>query len=93
MEGIMLWWLNAPAKRILNAKPGCRRKRGISQLRWKDGVGNEIKVLGEERIWKDTTRTWHICSNLLRKAMTQKGLFCQWWWCWWRWWWWGRNSI
>jgi hypothetical protein len=28
-----------------------------------------------------------IWQNLLRKAVSHKGMFCQWWWWWWWWWW------
>jgi hypothetical protein len=39
-----------PAKRIFNAKPEGRRKRGRPKLRWEDGVDNDFEALGE-RNW------------------------------------------
>jgi hypothetical protein len=65
-----------PAKRILNAKPEGRRKGGRPKLRWEDEVDNDVKALGE-RNWKNLARNRQIWQNLLRKAMAQKGLFCQ----------------
>jgi hypothetical protein len=41
---------NGPAKRILNAKPDGKRKRGRSKVRWEDGVENYIKALGERHV-------------------------------------------
>jgi hypothetical protein len=32
-------------KRILNAKPEGRRKRGRHKLRWEDEVDNDVKAL------------------------------------------------
>jgi hypothetical protein len=49
-------------------------------LRWADEVDNDVKALGE-RNWKNIARNWQIWQTLLRKAMAQKGLFCQWWYC------------
>jgi hypothetical protein len=33
-----------PARRILNAKPEARRKRGMPKLRWEDEVDNDVKL-------------------------------------------------
>jgi hypothetical protein len=35
------------AKRIINAKPEGRMKRGKRKLRWQDGVDNVVKAVGE----------------------------------------------
>jgi hypothetical protein len=51
-----------PAKRILNAKPEGRRKRGRAELRWKDGVDSDLKALGE-RNWKNLARNRQIWQN------------------------------
>jgi hypothetical protein len=67
------------AKIILNAKSDVRRKRGRPKLRWEDGMGNDVKALGEIN-WKNLARNRQIWKNHLRKAVAQKGLFCQWWW-------------
>jgi hypothetical protein len=56
-----------PAKIILNAKPEGRKKTR-PKLRWEDGVGNYVKVLGERR-GKNRAR------NVLRKVMAQKDCF------------------
>jgi hypothetical protein len=44
-----------PVKRILNAKPEGRSKRGRPELRWEDGVDSDVKALGE-RNWKTPAR-------------------------------------
>jgi hypothetical protein len=41
-----------------------------------DGVDSDVKALGE-RNWKNLARNRQIWQKLLRKAITQKGLFCQ----------------
>jgi hypothetical protein len=65
-----------PAKRILNAKLECIRRRGRPKLRWEDGVDKDVKTL-EERNWKNIARNREIWQKLLRKAMAQKGLLCR----------------
>jgi hypothetical protein len=40
---------------------------------------------------KEVKTGWQIWQNLLRKAMAEKVLFCQWWWWWW-WWQWNYDS-
>jgi hypothetical protein len=60
-----------PAKRILNAKLEGTRRRGRPKLRWEDGVGKDVKALGE-RNWKNIARNREIWQKLLRKAMAQK---------------------
>jgi hypothetical protein len=65
------------AKRILNARPEGSRKRGRRpKLRWEDGVDNDVKPLGD-RNWQNLARNRQIWQNLLRKAVTIKGLFCR----------------
>jgi hypothetical protein len=70
----MDWQL--PEKRILNAKPEGRRKRGRPKLRWDDGMDKDVKALGK-RNWKNIARSRQIWQNLLTKSMAQKRLSCQ----------------
>jgi hypothetical protein len=65
-----------PVKIILNTEPEGTRKRGRPKLRWKDGLNDDVKAL-EERNCKTLARNRNMWQNLLRKAMAQKGLFCQ----------------
>jgi hypothetical protein len=64
------------AKIILNANPEGRRNRGRPKLRWEDGVDDDVKPLGEGN-WKNMARNRQIWQDLLRKAVSQKGLFCK----------------
>jgi hypothetical protein len=47
---------------------------------WRPRSDKEIIVAKSK--WKSDS----IWQNLLRKTMTQKGMFCRWWWWWWWWW-------
>jgi hypothetical protein len=58
-------------EKILNAKPEATRTRGRPELRWEDGLDNDVEPL-LERNWN--IQIWH---NLLGKTISQKGLFCQ----------------
>jgi hypothetical protein len=51
--------------------------------RWEDGVmGDAMKL--RERQRRNAARNRDRWRKLLRKALTQSGLLCQWWW-WWYW--------
>jgi hypothetical protein len=67
---------NGSEKIIPDAKPEGRKKRGWRKLSWEDEVDNDVKALGE-RNRKHLARNRQILQNLLRKAVAQKGLFCQ----------------
>ena len=54
-----------------------RRQRGRSKLRWEDGVVEGVRKLGE-RNWRNGARNRDSWQKLLKRALVQKGLFCQW---------------
>ena len=62
--------------------------RGRPKLRWEDGVMEDARKL-RERNWRNAARNRDSWQKLLKKALTQKGLLCQWWW----WWWWFRYTL
>jgi hypothetical protein len=70
------WNSNDLRKKFLMPNQKIEKKRGRPELRREDGVDNNVKALGE-RNWKNLARNTQIWQYLLRKAMAQKGLFCQ----------------
>ena len=78
----------SPARRVLVAIVEGRRQRGRPKLRWEDGVMDDARKLGE-RNWRNAARNRDRWRKILKKALAQNGLLCQWWW---RWWWWIRNK-
>ena len=66
----------SPARRVLVAVVQGRRQRGRPKLRWKDGMMEDARKLGE-RNWRNTARNKDSWQNVLNKALAQKGLFCQ----------------
>ena len=74
-----------PTRRVLVAVVEGRRQRGRPKLRWEDGVTEDARKLGE-RNWRNAARNRDSWQKLLKKALAQTGLLCQWWWWWWWWW-------
>jgi hypothetical protein len=66
----------SPIRRILVAVVEGRRQRGRSKLRWKDGVVDGARKLGEEN-WRNAARNKDGWQKLLKKAWAQTGLLCQ----------------
>ena len=66
----------SPTRRVLVAVVEGRRQRGRPKLRWKDGVTEKARKLGE-RNWKNAARNRDSWQKLLKKALAQKGLLCQ----------------
>ena len=71
----------SPTRRVLVAVVEGRRQRGRPKLRWEDGVMEDARKLGE-RNWRNAARNRDSWQKLLKKALVQKGLLCQWWWWW-----------
>jgi hypothetical protein len=66
------------ARRVLVAAVEGRRQRGRPKLRWEDAVMEDAMKLGE-RNWRNAARNRDSCQKLLKKALAQKELLCQWW--------------
>ena len=69
----------SPTRRVLVAVVEGRRQMGRPKLRWEDGVKEDARNLGE-RNWRNAARNRDSWQELLKKALAQKGLLCQWWW-------------
>jgi hypothetical protein len=65
-----------PARRVLVAVVEGRRQRGRPKLRWKDGVREDGRKLGE-RNWRNVARNRDSWQNLQKKAWAENGLLCQ----------------
>ena len=64
-----------PARRVFVAVVEGRRQRGRPKLRWKDGVIEDARKLGEGK-WRNAARNRGSWQKLLKKASAQKGLLC-----------------
>ena len=71
----------SPTRRVLIEVVEGRRQRGRPKLRCEDGVTEDARKLGE-RNWRNAARNMDSWQKLLKKALAQKGLLCQWWWWW-----------
>ena len=69
----------SPTRRVLVAVVEGRRQRGRPKLRWEDGGTEDARKLGESN-WRNAARNRDSWQKLLKKALAQKGLLCQWWW-------------
>ena len=67
----------SPKSRVHVAVVEGRRQRGRSKLRWEDGVMEDARKL-EERNWRNAARNRASWQKILKKALAQKGLLCQW---------------
>ena len=67
----------SPTRRVLVAVVEGRRQRGRPKLRWEDGVMEDVRKV-EERNWRNAARNRDSWQKLLKKALAQKGLLCQW---------------
>jgi hypothetical protein len=65
-----------PARRVLVAVVEGRRKRGRPKLRWKDGVKEDARKLGE-RNWRNAARNRDSWQKLQKKALARNGLLCR----------------
>ena len=66
----------SPTRRVLFAVVEGRRQRSRPKLRWKDGVMEDARKLGE-RNWRNDARNRDSWQKLLKKALAQKGLLCR----------------
>ena len=66
-----------PARRVLVAVEKGRRQRSRPKLRWEEGVMDGARKLGE-RNWRNAARSRDSWRKLLKKALAQNGLLCQW---------------
>ena len=65
-----------PARRVLVAVVEGRRQRRRPKLRWKDGMMEDARKLGE-RNWNNSARNRDSWQKFPKKALAQKGLLCQ----------------
>jgi hypothetical protein len=63
-------------KKIFNTKPDGARSVGRLKLRWKDGVGQDMRMLGVKN-WKKVALNRDEWAKLLRKAGAYQGLSSQ----------------
>ena len=64
-------------KKILNTKPDGTRSVGRPKLRWKDGVDQDMRILGVKN-WKKVALNRDEWAKLLKKARAHQGLSSQW---------------
>ena len=63
-------------KKIFNTKPDGARSVGRPKLRWKDGVDQDMRILGVKN-WKKIALNRDEWPNLLKKARAHQGLLSQ----------------
>ena len=71
-------------RRVLVAAVKGRRQRGRQKLRWEE-VWRKMPGSWGREIGRNAARNRDSWQKLLKKALVQKGLLCQWWWWWWWW--------
>jgi hypothetical protein len=63
-------------KKIFSTKPDGTRSVGRPKLRWKDGVAQDMQILGVKR-WKNVDLNRDEWAKLLKKARVHQGLSSQ----------------
>jgi len=63
-------------KKILNTIPDGVRSVGRPKLRWEDGVGQDIRILGVKN-WKKVARDRDEWAKLVKNARAHQGLSSQ----------------
>jgi len=60
-------------KKLFNTKPDGARSVGRPKLRWEDGVGQDMRILGVKN-WKKVALNRDEWAKLLKKARSLQGL-------------------
>jgi hypothetical protein len=63
-------------EKIFNTKPDGAKSVGRPKLRWKDGVDQDMRILGVKN-WKKVALNRDEWAKLLKKARAHKGLSSQ----------------